>query len=274
MMHATTPVGVEDGTSELIRKIEFGVSQWKQVGGCRRSKRVRRTVLLLEEGAEGLSYGSIGRRGGSGGTLESSAGAGPSIDSMVSNSVSRLGLQNACRARSCCSWTSRSMSCSRRRSWRSVRSRKSRYFRCRSLLEEPRCCLLSVVVGGMPMTVMSPCCEFIRGDCRICSVLLRDDAAHYTEEGREAAPERSWTADRCQDRGKPEPVDQWSRSGERTTSLALAVVGRSSTARPAPEREASARMHGELDRIERARYQAPEADRYGSVVDREGRLDG
>ena len=110
------------------------------------------------------------RGGGSGGTLESSAGAGPSIDSVSA----ALGLLNECRLRSRCCSRSRSMNCSRRRCRRSVRSRKSRYLR-----------------GICPITVMSPCHEFIAEDCATCSVLVRDSlCAMHTSGGWRIASER------------------------------------------------------------------------------------
>ena len=88
-------------------------------------------VPIDEDGWIGVSYGvDPGPRAASGGTLESSPGAGPSIDSMTAS----LGLAaNECRRRSSRSWSSCRTSCSRRRCWRSACSRKSRYGRCRSL---------------------------------------------------------------------------------------------------------------------------------------------
>jgi hypothetical protein len=66
------------------------------------------------------------------------------------------------------------MNSSRRRCWRSVRSRKSRYLR-----------------GICPITVMSPCHEFIAEDCATCSVLVRDSlCAMHTSGGWRIASER------------------------------------------------------------------------------------
>jgi hypothetical protein len=72
----------------------------------------------------GVSYGvDPVPRAGSGGTLESSPGAGPSIDSITASPD----VGNECRERSRCSCRSRRRCCSRRCRWRSARSRKSPY---------------------------------------------------------------------------------------------------------------------------------------------------
>jgi hypothetical protein len=110
---------------------------------------------------------SIGVREGSGGTLESSAGAGPSIDSVTADSKPRLGLRSECRRRSRCCWRSRSTNCSRRRCWRSVRSRNSRYSRCRSLVESPTCCLsVASLVEGIADDGSEPVPRSHRGGLR------------------------------------------------------------------------------------------------------------
>jgi hypothetical protein len=93
------------------------------------------------------SYGVDRVPGGSGGPLESSACAGPSIDSVIADSTCGFALRNDRRRLRCC-WPIRSRNCSCRRRWRSVRSRNSRYFRCRSSV--------SSLVGGIAMNVSEP----------------------------------------------------------------------------------------------------------------------
>jgi len=102
------------------------------------SDRVERRCLSKQQPGVSAAARSIahsrGARGfrtshaGSGGTLESSPGAGPSIDSMTASG----GLVNECKRRSRCSSSSRRTCCSRRRRWRSARARKSPYRRRRS----------------------------------------------------------------------------------------------------------------------------------------------
>jgi len=75
--------------------------------------------------------------------------------------VAALGLSTECSRRSCCCSMSRSICCSRRRCWRSLRLRRSSYLlRCRLLVE---------LVGDIcPMTVVSRWHDAIREDCGCC----------------------------------------------------------------------------------------------------------
>jgi DNA-binding CsgD family transcriptional regulator len=97
------------------------------------------------------------RGGGSGGTLESSAGAGPSIDSVTTDPTPGVGLRNEGRRRLCSCRVTRSMNRSCRRCWPSVRSRNFRYRCCRSL---------SSLVGDITNDVSQPVPRVHRGRLR------------------------------------------------------------------------------------------------------------
>ena len=122
---------------------------------------------------KGLGLDSI--RLDSGGTLESTVGAGPPISSMVA----ALGLSNECRRRSCCCSMSCSICCSRRRCWRSLRLRR---------VVIPA---LSPTRGTrrrhLPMTLVSRSHDSIREDCVMFSVLCSRSRSTLPGDARSAS---------------------------------------------------------------------------------------
>lgn len=124
----------------------------------------------LRAANESASYDVDPERAGSGGTLDSSAGTGPSTDSVTGDSTPGAGLRNERRRIRCC-WRIRSRNCSCRSCWRSVLSRRSRNFRCCSLADERTSGLLvASLVGGMDHDVSRRVERIHRGTLR---VLLR-----------------------------------------------------------------------------------------------------